>query len=139
MRSCLIDSGPLIALFAVDDHHHARFDALVKELSAGGLRLITTWPCIVEASYLLEIPQRFEMLKWIELGGAVVYPFEPSHLGEIARWMRRYSELGKREMDLADASLYWLAAETGVTEILTVDVSDFSRYRLPRGKAFTLL
>ena len=139
MRSCLIDSGPLIALFAVDDHHHARFDALVKELSAGGLRLITTWPCIVESSYLLEIPQRFEMLKWIELGGAVVYPFEPAHLGDIVRWMRRYSERGNREMDLVDASLYWLAAETGLTEILTVDVSDFSRYRLPRGKAFTLL
>lgn len=139
MRSCLIDSGPLIALFAVDDHHHARFDALVKELSVGGLRLITTWPCIVEASYLLEIPQRFEMLKWIELGGATVYPLEPADLGDIVRWMRRYSEPGKREMDLADASLYWLAAETGVTEILTVDVSDFSRYRLPRGKAFTLL
>jgi hypothetical protein len=48
-------------------------------------------------------------------------------------------ERGKREMDLADASLYWLAAETAVTEILTVDVADFSRYRLPRGKAFTLL
>jgi hypothetical protein len=77
VRSCLIDSGPLIALFAVDDHHHARFDTIVKELSAGGLRLITTWPCIIEASYLLEIPQRFEMLKWIELGGAVVYPIEP--------------------------------------------------------------
>ena len=139
MRSCLIDSGPLIALFAVDDHHHARFDAMVKELSVGGLRLITTWPCIVEASYLLEIPQRFEMLKWIELGGVVVYPLEPVHLGDIVRWMRRYSERGKREMDLADASLYWLATETGVTDILTVDVSDFSRYRLPRGKAFTLL
>jgi predicted nucleic acid-binding protein len=102
----------------VDDHHHARFDAIVKELSVGGLRLITTWPCIVEASYLLEIPQRFEMLKWIELGGAVVYPIEPAHLGGIARWMRRYSESGKSEMDLADASLYWLAAETGVTEVL---------------------
>ncbi len=139
MRSCLIDSGPLIALFAVDDNHHARFDAMVRELSVGGLRLITTWPCIVEASCLLEIPQRFEMLKWIELGGAVVYPFEPVHLSDIVRWMRRYSESGKREMDLADASLYWLADETGVTEILTVDVADFSRYRLPRGKAFTLL
>ncbi len=139
MRSCLIDSGPLIALFAVDDNHHARFDAMVKELSVGGLRLITTWPCIVEASYLLEIPQRFEMLKWIELGGAVVYPFEPERLADIVRWMRRYSESGKREMDLADASLYWLADETGVTEILTVDVADFSRYRLPRGKSFTLL
>jgi hypothetical protein len=33
-----------------------------------------TWPCIEEASYLLEIPQRFEMLRWIELGGVTVYP-----------------------------------------------------------------
>jgi predicted nucleic acid-binding protein len=41
-------------------------------------------------------------------------------------------------MDLADASLYWLATETGVTQILTVDVTDFSRYRLSGGKAFTL-
>jgi hypothetical protein len=38
--------------------------------------------------------------------------------------MRRYSERRKREMDLA---------------VFTVDVSDFLRYRLPRGKAFTLL
>ena len=70
----------------------------------GGLRLITTWPCIVEASYLLQIPQHFEMLKWIELGGAVVYPVEPANLGDIARWMRRINERGKREMDLADAT-----------------------------------
>jgi len=139
VRNCLIDSGPLIALFAVDDDHHARFDALVKDLSVGGLRLITTWPCIVEASYLLEIPHRFEMLEWIELGGTAVYPFESAHLGDFVRWMRRYSEVKKGEMDLADASLYWLAAETGVTEILTVDVTDFSRYRLPGRKSFTLL
>jgi uncharacterized protein len=139
VRNCLLDSGPLIALFAIDDDHHARFDALVKELSVGGLRLISTWPCIVEASYLLDIPHRFEMLRWIELGGAAVYPFEAAHLGDFVRWMRRYSETHKREMDLADASLYWLAAETGVTEILTVDVTDFSRYRLPGGKSFTLL
>jgi uncharacterized protein len=139
VRNCLIDSGPLIALFAIDDDHHARFDTLVKELSVGGLRLISTWPCIVEASYLLDMPHRFEMLRWIELGGAAVYPFEAANLGDFVRWMRRYSEAHKREMDLADASLCWLAAETGVTEILTVDVTDLSRYRLPGGKSFTLL
>jgi hypothetical protein len=64
---------------------------------------------------------------------------DSQHLGDIVRWMRRYSKRGKREMDLADASLYWLAADTGLTEILTVDDSDFSRYRLLRGKAFTFL
>jgi predicted nucleic acid-binding protein len=74
-----------------------------------------------------------------ELGGAAVYPFEAAHLADFVRWMRRYSEAHKRERDLADASLYWLARETGVTEILTVDVTEFSRYRLPGGKSFTLL
>lgn len=71
------------ALFAANDRHHAKFDALVTELSAQALRLLTTWPCVVEASYLLEIPQRFEMLSWIELGGAVVYPFEADDLAQM--------------------------------------------------------
>ena len=139
MRSVLIDSGPLIALFAVDDRHHPRFDALIASLAKEGLRLLTTWPCIVEASYLLAVPQRYEMLRWIELGGALVCPFEAYHLADMVKWMRQYSKKSRREMDLADASLYWLAAETGVTTIMTTDVADFSRYRLPDGRAFTLL
>ncbi len=139
MRSILIDAGPLIALFAVDDNHHPRFNRLVSDLSAEGLRLITTWPCVVEASYLLDIPQRFEMLRWIELGGVQVYPFEPFHLGDMIAWMQRYTESNKRDMDLADASLYWLAVETGIVAIMTVDRNDFARYRLPDGGAFVLL
>jgi predicted nucleic acid-binding protein len=139
VKSVLIDSGPLIALFAIDDKHHGRFDELISMLAQDGLRLLTTWPCIVEASYLLAVPQRYEMLHWIELGGALVYPFETYHLGDMIKWMRQYSKKTRREMDLADASLYWLATETSVTNIMTGDVADFSRYRLPDGQAFTLL
>ena len=139
MQSVHIDSGPLIALFAVDDKHHLRFDERVSSLAREGLRLLTTWPCVVEASYLLAVPQRYEMLHWLELGGALVYPFEAYHLGDMIKWMRQYSKKTKREMDLADASLYWLAIETGVTNIMTTDIADFSRYRLPDGQAFTLL
>ena len=129
----------MIALFAIDDRHHRRFDDLIRERSPAGLRLLTTWPCIVEASYLLEVPQRYELLQWIELGGALVYPFDNHHLTDMIRWMKQYSKSAKREMDLADASLYWLAIETSVTTIMTVDIADFSRYRLPGGKAFELL
>ena len=139
MKSVLLDSGPLIALFAVDDKHHRRFDEHVSSLAREGLRLLTTWPCVVEASYLLSAPQRYEMLHWVELGGALVYPFEPYHLADMVKWMRQYSRKTRREMDLADASLYWLANETGITNIMTTDVADFSRYRLPDGQAFNLL
>jgi predicted nucleic acid-binding protein len=104
-----------------------------------GLRLLTTWPCVVEATYLLDAPQRFEMLRWIELGGVQIYPFEPHHLDAMVGWMERYTEQGKRQMDLADATLYWLAAETGVRDILTDDVRDFRCYRLLDGEPVNLL
>ena len=139
MRNVLLDAGALIALFATDDKHHAHFDDRVTTLAIDGLRLSTTCPCLVEASYLLATPQRFEMLRWIELGGALVYSFDPHHLGSMIEWMQRYTEPGKREMDLAHASLYWLAMETGTVEIITVDIANFSRYRLPDGRFFSIL
>ena len=139
MRSILLDASPQIALFAIDDKYYHHYNNLVSELSASGLRLITTWPCVVEASYLLGIPQRYELLRWIELGGVFVYQFGPHHLADIVGWMESYTEVGKREMDLADASLYWVASETGIREIMTVDVRDFSRYRLPDGQPFSIL
>jgi predicted nucleic acid-binding protein len=138
VRSVLLDAGPQVALFDENDAHHERFDALVAQLAGAGLRLVTTWPCVVEAAYLLGAPNRFELLEWVECGGAQVYPFEAHHLADLVKWMRKYTDR-RREMDFADASLYWLAHETGITEILTVDRGDFERYRLPGGGHFELL
>jgi uncharacterized protein len=42
-------------------------------------------------------------------------------------------------MDFADPSLCWLAVEIGVRDILTVDIADFGRCRLPDGRPFNLL
>jgi predicted nucleic acid-binding protein len=139
VRNVLIDAWPLVALFAVDDPHHKRVNALMAAVAKDGVRLLTIWPCVVEAAYLVDPPFRFELLRWIELGGVQVYPFESHHLGDIASWVLRYTEAGKRDMDLADASLYWLAVDTGNADILPTDVADFSRYRLPDGVGFNLI
>jgi len=128
----------MVALFATDDLHHARFDATLRRLAREGLRLLSTWPCVVEAAYLLDAPQRFELLRWIELGAVQMVPFAAHDLADIVPWMRTYTDR-KREMDLADASLYWLAVQTGVRRVLTVDEAEFSRYRLPDGKRFEIL
>lgn len=139
MQNALLDAGPLIAIFSPGDAARGHFEQLFAAHSPSGLRLLTTWPCIVEASHLLDPPRNFEMLQWIQLGGAEVHPFDTSHLDDMLGWMRRYTEAGKREMDLADASLYWLACETGITDVMTTDRNDFQRYRLPDGRAFTIL
>lgn len=139
MRNIIVDAGPLVATFSPHDAYRATVEGKLAALMKEGFRLITTWPCIVEASHLLAAPRRFELLQWVELGGLVVYPFDTGHLGEMLVWMRRYTEGGKREMDLADASLYWLAADTGVTDIMTTDYADFERYRLPDGRRFGIV
>ena len=138
MRNILLDAGPLIAAFSPTDAHRGDVEGKLARYSQGGCRLLTTWPCIVEAAYLLAPPRRYELLKWIEAGGVIVYPFEPTHLADMVRWMQRYTD-DRAEMDLADASLYWLAADTGVTTIMTIDRKDFERYRLPDGRSFEIV
>lgn len=139
MRNIIVDAGPLVATFSPTDAYRPLVEGRLAELADEGFRLLTTWPCIVEASYMLAAPRRFELLQWIELGGLVVYPFDANHLGDMLVWMRRYTEDGKREMDLADASLYWLAADTGIVDIMTTDYADFARYRLPDGRSFQIV
>ena len=103
------------------------------------LPLVTTWPCVVEAAYPLRAKLRFEMLDWIGRGAVQVFPFDPAHLLAMLPWMKRYGTSTRRDMDFADASLLWPAHETGLREIMTTDVYDFSRYRLPDSAALALL
>jgi uncharacterized protein len=134
----LIDAGPLVALWDKASPAHGRYHRLL--LDAGPvLRLFTTWPCIAEAAHFLSAPRRWAMLSWIADGGVTVFPFDAAHLADMVPSMKRYTELPCTDMDLADASLYWLAADANVTRVLTIDIRDFSRYRLPNGSSFELL
>ena len=139
MPAALVDAGPLVALFGSAQPQQARYQALFKKASDEGWALATTWPCIVEASYLVMPPQRFALLRWVAEGGVSVFPFDPQDLEPMVALMRRYTETPRTQMDLADASLVWLASDAGITTVLTMDVRDFSRYRLADGRAFDIL
>lgn len=128
----------MVALFDEEDAFHSRFRAMLGDVRQA-LNLCTTWPCVVEASHLLGDIERLALLKWIGLGGAQVFPFDASAVLDMAGWMQRYTERPRTRMDFADASLYWLALETNVIAIMTLDVRDFSRYRLPDGRGFDIL
>lgn len=60
---------------------------------------------------------------------------DPDHalVAEIIRTMEKFTD---RPMDLADASLVWLAGQAGVREILTLYKGDFATFRTPSGKPF---
>lgn len=78
------------------------------------------------------------MPRWIELVDVQAYSFGICHRSDMVTWMQRYDEFITCDMDLADASLYQLMAETDIVGIMTVDRNDFERDRLPQGSCFGL-
>lgn len=139
MLAALVDTSAMVSAFGLNQPRRAHYQALLKLATEENWSLATTWPCIVEVSFLLMPPQRFSALRWVEAGSVSVFPFAQDALGPMIELMLRYTELPRSQMDLADASLVWLAADTNVTRIMTLDVRGFSRYRLPDGRAFEIL
>lgn len=135
MNLALIDTGPMVALFDVRDYAHRHYTGLLAERS---WRLSTTWPCVVEVTHLLGARDTQRYLRWVSEGGVLVYPLDVADLSDLATLMARHTAPPRTEMDLADASLVWLAQDINTLDLMTLDVRDFYRYRLPDGRAFTI-
>ena len=132
------DSGPLAALYNRRDKHHAHALEFFRTHGAK-LRLLTTWEVVSEVMYFLDFSAaaQSDVLEWLHAGhdnGLVtIAALEPADLPGLAALIRKYAD---RPMDLADASLVWLADKTGVTDIITIDRADFAVYRTSKRKAF---
>lgn len=137
-RECLLDTGPLVALFNARDRHHERAVEFFKSLGPG-LRCHSTWEVVGEVMVMLDDSARAQgrFLGWLHgahASGLIhLAALSPEDLPAVARLVAKYADL---PMDWADASLVWLASQHKLTEIATVDVSDFAIYRTLKGKAF---
>jgi len=126
----LVDTGFLVALFHPADRLAPSARAYLRKHRHP---LATVAPVIVETCFFLSRPEKSDLLAWAQRGGLAVVDAPVEAYAELAAIIGRYTD---REVDLADAALIWLANEGGQTRILTVDVRDFSAYRLKRGKRF---
>lgn len=125
----LVDTGPLVAWFDAADAHHAPVRSFLGDYEG---ELISTWPVLTEVCHLL--PDRWvaTFLRWVGTGGITVVDVPSVATLALADRMDKYADL---PMDLADASLIWLAEALGVLDVLTLDRRDFGVYRTERGKA----
>jgi hypothetical protein len=133
VAATLVDTGFLVALFRHREHHNAAARAW---LAGHRGALATTTPVMVEAAFFLDAAQKRAMLEWVRRGAMRVVEWPVEAYVATAGIIGKYAD---RDIDLADAALVWLAGETGDCAILTVDVRDFSVYRLPGGKRFEIL
>ena len=131
------DTGPLVALLNRRDAQHAKCDAATNQLEPGPL--LTTWPCVTEAMYLLYRSNG-------ELGPQALWEYISKELIELVDLplpvMSRMQDLMEKyvnvPMDLADASLIAVAEARGIRKIFTLD-GDFRIYRLADGTTLDLI
>lgn len=135
MRGVLVDAGPLVALLDRSDVHHQRVVDVLAEIHEP---LLTVWPAVVEAMYLLSFSRRAQNALWemIETGTVDLLPIDRSDVPRMRELMEKYRDL---PMDMADAALVHVAEREGLRRVLTLDQRDFRVYRPARRGAFTLL
>lgn len=133
----LCDTGPLVALIDQSDPAHARCVAALRTLPA--VPLLTTWPCWVEAMYLLwragGFPAQEELWDYLADELVMLYTPVPGDWERMRLLMRQYSDI---PMDLADASLVVAAERHRLRRIFTLD-SDFHAYRIESKQPFEMI
>ncbi len=124
MKRCLIDAGPLIALFDNDDKFHIPVKEFLMKYEG---RLYTTWPVITEVLHMLDfsVGTQIDFLKWISLGAIEVKQIDVSDISRIIDLSEKYSDV---PMDFADASLIIISELEDIKEMISID-SDFYIYR----------
>ena len=131
----LIDTGPLVAILDAADARHA---VCAEQLNQIRVPLVTCWPVITEAAWLLrQTPRAIPAL----LASFTPGRFELAQLGgedfpALTGILDKYKDLG---VQLADAALLHLANREGIDTIFTLDKRDFGVMRLARGRKIRMI
>jgi len=135
MRRVLADTGPIVAILSRRDQYHK---TCVKALRDMPGPLFTCWPVITEVAWLLRRDSNAiqQLLSSIDIGLFEMLTLTTADAKPISLIMKKYRDI---RIQLADASLVYLAARDGVDTVFTLDRRYFSVYRLPRGKTFRIL
>ncbi len=135
-EAVLVDAGPLIALYNPADANHDACVHAMENIPFG--KALTCWPVLTEAAYLIGKRLRFraDMLTAVTEGDLVLADLHASDVPPIAAVLRRY---GDQQIDLADATLLWLAEREEIDTVLTLDRRHFSVLQTSRGNTLRII
>jgi len=134
-RRILLDTGPLVALLTSVDLHH---QLCVKTFAALSPPLLTCWPVLAEAAWILRNQHRpFERIADLHADGMFeILTLEGTCLRSIAAIMTRYESA---RLQMADATLVHLADREHIRTVFTLDRRDFTILRLKGNRSFRLI
>jgi len=131
----LVDAGPLVAILDRGDRDHEWCVAALKTVRDP---LVTVWPALTEAMYLLGGSWEAQKALWsrLETDALALAPLDETDAPRMRELMEKYRDL---PMDLADAALVRVAERDSLTEIFTLDRKHFSLYRPGRRRRFSIV
>jgi uncharacterized protein len=130
----LVDAGPFVALIDRRDEHHGRCVDALREIRDP---LVTVWPALVEAMYLLDTwTEQAALWSMIQAGPIAIAPLDDDDVPRLRELMAKYRDL---PMDLADAALVRVAERDGYRRVFTVDARDFAVYRVAGRERLTVI
>ena len=133
MNAILADSGFIVALGIQRDPRH---EAAKRFLASFKGEIVVPAPVVVESCYFLSSAGKMRLLDWIAKGGVTSAELPIAAYPEIAAIIGKYSEI---KPDFTDAAIVWLADKLKCRAILTVDMRDFSVYRLKGNRRFEVV
>lgn len=128
----LLDTGVLVAWYGSDDARHAD---VLRWLAGFHGELHTVEPVLTEAAFFLPVRLRAVIADLIQRGGIHVHPLDAAAHARMAELLRKYAD---QNPDWADIALVWLAEASGCNRIATLDIADFSVYRINGRKRFEM-
>ena len=133
MSRWVVDTGPLVAILDRRDGDHAR---CVDALRSVKRPLLTTWPVLTEAAYLLAFSRKAQdaLMEMIHRASIAIAPLSIDDVPRMRTLMGKYQDV---PMDLADASVVCVAERENIETILTLD-KDFTIYRLGRNRLISI-
>ena len=131
----ILDTGPWVALIDRSESKHADCVNWLKNFSG---RLYSTEAVLTEVLYILNfsITAQCAALDFVLESVLEIVTSNNESIQKTKDLMKKYADL---PMDYEDATLVCLASETGIHNIATFDKRDFSIYKLPRKKKFTIM
>ena len=131
----ILDTGPWVALIDRSESRHTECVQWLKKFSG---RLYSTEAVLTEVIYILNfsIKAQCAALDFVLKSVVEIVPSSTDSLKKTKNLIKKYADL---PMDFADATIVCLATETGMQNIATFDKKDFTIYKLPKKKSFTIL
>jgi uncharacterized protein len=131
----LVDTGPLVALLDRSDPYHLTCQETLSSLEDS---LVTVWPVVTEAMYMLRSYWQAQDALWemIDTAAVAILVLGKNDVARMRELMRKYRDL---PMDLADAALVRVAERERLRRIFTLDRRNFQIYRPSRIGRFAVL